>query len=31
MEEERALKKIGDTKKKTQQIMELKRKNDEKF
>ena len=31
MEEERALKKISETKKKTSQIMELKRKNDEKF
>ena len=31
MEEQRALKKINDTKTKAQQIMELKMKNDEKF
>lgn len=31
LEEERALKKISETKKKTQQILELKQKNDAKF
>ncbi len=31
MEEEKALKKIGDTKKKTSEILTLKSKNDEKF
>lgn len=31
LEEERAMKKINETRKKTQQILELKQKNDEKF
>ena len=31
LEEEKALKKINETKKKTKQILELKKKNDEKF
>ena len=31
MEEEKAMKKINDTKKKTEEIMELKKRNDEKF
>ena len=31
MEEEKAMKKINDTKKKTEDIMELKNRNDEKF